>query len=169
MGGKLPKLLGSKAGEQWYKVQLVLGYYWRISGIHRVHALSFDADGVECPLRRLQVTQNCWSGVVDSLQARADVLRGMDTMEQRPGRSLVTEQGTKQCKCSYVALQQKLWGWFSEALSRLVSAHTNNSSDRITSTLSFLFCFQGVIFFYIPIDFAVLSSSNILILLIDLF
>lgn len=57
----------------------------------------------------LQVAQNCWSGVVDSLEARADILMELDTTEQCPGRSLMTEQGTKQPKCFYVTLQcQKL-------------------------------------------------------------
>lgn len=79
--------------------------------------------------------------MIDSLQAGADIVMGMDTMEQRPGRSLMAEQGTKQRKCFYVTLQQKLLGWFSEALSRLVSAHANNSTHRNTSALSFLFCF----------------------------
>lgn len=43
--------------------------------------------------------------------------QGLDTMEQCPGRSLVTEQGTLQHKCFYVTLQHKLLGWFSEGLS----------------------------------------------------
>lgn len=102
VGGKLPKLPGSKDGEQWYKVQLVLVCHWCISGIHGVHALNFDTDGVECPLSSLRVAQNCWSGVADSLQAGVDILMEMHTTEQCPGRGLMTEQGTKQRKCFYV-------------------------------------------------------------------
>lgn len=93
MGGKLPKLPGSKDDEQWYEVQLVLGYSRCISGIH-----SFDTDGVE---QHLQVAQNCKSGVFGSLQARVDILMEIHTTEQCPGRSLTTEQGTKQHKCFY--------------------------------------------------------------------
>lgn len=101
----------------------------------------------------LQVAQNCWSGVVHSLEARVDILVEQDITEQCPGRSLMTEQGTKKPKCFYVTLQCQFLGSFSEALSRLVSAHTNNSSDRNTSTLSLLFSFQVVIFIYSPISF----------------
>lgn len=174
VGGKLPKLPGLKDGEQWYKVQLVLGYYWCISGIHRVHALSFGTDGMECPLSSLQVAQNCWSGVVDSLQAKADILMDLHTMEQCPGFSLCcTAWSNVLAEASWLnkapnslnafMLQHKLLGWFSEALSRHVNAHTNNSSVRHASTLSSLFCFQVVIFIYTPTAFAVVLSSNILI------
>lgn len=54
-----------------------------------VHALSFDTDGVSSQKLAGGTELLIWGGCL--LQARVDILMGMDTVEQCPGRNLMTE------------------------------------------------------------------------------